>query len=40
MFPGDRPDWIFGSPGLTFSNFAIVASDASDHRPLVVTVSW
>ena len=39
MFPGDRPDWIFGSSDLTFSNFAIVASDASDHRPLVVTVS-
>lgn len=40
MFPGDRPDWILGSPDLTFSNFAIVASNASDHRLLVVTVSW
>ncbi|MDQ3209688.1 MAG: endonuclease/exonuclease/phosphatase family protein [Actinomycetota bacterium] len=39
-FPGDRPDWIFGSPDLTFSGFTIVNSDLSDHRPLVVTVRW
>ncbi len=39
-FPGDRPDWIFGSRAVTFTDFAIVQSDASDHRPLAVTVSW
>ena len=36
-FPGDRPDWIFGTPDLTFSAFSIVPDDASDHLPLVVT---
>jgi endonuclease/exonuclease/phosphatase family metal-dependent hydrolase len=36
-FPGDRPDWIFGSRDLTFSRFSIPPSTASDHLPLVVT---
>jgi endonuclease/exonuclease/phosphatase family metal-dependent hydrolase len=39
-FLGDRPDWVFGSPDLTFSDFTIVQSDLSDHRPLEVTVVW
>ncbi len=38
-FPGDRVDWIWVSPDLTPSAFAIVASTASDHLPLVVSVT-
>jgi endonuclease/exonuclease/phosphatase family metal-dependent hydrolase len=38
-FPGDRPDWIFGSPDLRFSGFLIGPISSSDHRPLAVTVS-
>jgi len=38
-FPGDRPDWIFGSPELSFSGFLIGPVSPSDHRPLVVTVT-
>jgi endonuclease/exonuclease/phosphatase family metal-dependent hydrolase len=38
-FPGDRPDWIFGASEVTFADFQIVRNEASDHLPLVVTVS-
>ena len=38
-FPGDRPDWIFGTSDVAFGDFSIVRSEASDHLPLVVTVS-
>jgi endonuclease/exonuclease/phosphatase family metal-dependent hydrolase len=38
-FPGDRVDWIWMSPDLTPLGFAIVASPASDHLPLVVSVT-
>jgi endonuclease/exonuclease/phosphatase family metal-dependent hydrolase len=34
-FPGDRPDWIFLTPDLACDTFAIGASDASDHLPLM-----
>lgn len=37
-FPGDRPDWIFGSPEVLFTEFRIDQSEASDHLPLAVTV--
>jgi endonuclease/exonuclease/phosphatase family metal-dependent hydrolase len=37
--PGDRPDWIFGSPDLVFSDFDIGRSSPSDHRPLTVAVT-
>lgn len=37
--PCDRPDWIFATPELELSAFEIVESPASDHLPLVVTVS-
>jgi endonuclease/exonuclease/phosphatase family metal-dependent hydrolase len=36
--PGDRVDWIFGRD-VTFGSFQIAPSVASDHLPLVVTVS-
>jgi endonuclease/exonuclease/phosphatase family metal-dependent hydrolase len=36
--PRSRIDWIFGSPDLTFSDFVIPQSKASDHLPVVVTV--
>jgi endonuclease/exonuclease/phosphatase family metal-dependent hydrolase len=37
--PDNRVDWIFGTPDLTFSDFAILDQvTASDHLPLVVTV--
>lgn len=38
-FPGDRVDWIFGTKDVAFSDFNIVAADASDHRPLEVTAT-
>lgn len=38
-FPGDRPDWIFLTPDLACDTFAIGASDASDHLPLVCVVA-
>jgi endonuclease/exonuclease/phosphatase family metal-dependent hydrolase len=37
--PCDRPDWIFATPDLALSDFVIVASPASDHLPVVVTVT-
>lgn len=38
--PDNRVDWIFGTPDLTFSDFAILTGvTTSDHFPLVVTVS-
>ncbi|MEW6060135.1 MAG: endonuclease/exonuclease/phosphatase family protein [Actinomycetota bacterium] len=39
-FPGDRPDWIFGTSDVAFDDFRIVRSEASDHLPLVVTISF
>ncbi|MGH3679350.1 MAG: endonuclease/exonuclease/phosphatase family protein, partial [Natronosporangium sp.] len=37
--PDNRVDWIFGTPDLRFSDFAILSQvTASDHFPLVVTV--
>ncbi|MEP6476581.1 MAG: endonuclease/exonuclease/phosphatase family protein [Actinomycetota bacterium] len=39
LFPGDRVDWLFTSPDLSIASFEIVASDASDHLPLVTTVA-
>jgi endonuclease/exonuclease/phosphatase family metal-dependent hydrolase len=38
-FPGDRVDWIWVSADLSPSGFAIVASPASDHLPVVVSVT-
>jgi endonuclease/exonuclease/phosphatase family metal-dependent hydrolase len=38
--PDNRVDWIFGTPDLTFSDFAILDQVTnSDHFPLVVTVA-
>lgn len=38
--PDNQVDWIFGTPDLTFSDFAIrSAVTQSDHYPLVVTVT-
>lgn len=37
--PTDRVDWIWGTPDLTFEEFEIPASEASDHLPLVTDVS-
>jgi endonuclease/exonuclease/phosphatase family metal-dependent hydrolase len=37
--PCDRPDWIFATPDLRLSGFEIVETPASDHLPLVVTVT-
>lgn len=38
--PDERIDWIFGTPDVTFSDFAILDQvTASDHLPLVVTVT-
>ena len=37
--PDNRVDWIFGTPDLEFSDFAILSGVTnSDHFPLVVTV--
>jgi endonuclease/exonuclease/phosphatase family metal-dependent hydrolase len=38
-FPGDRVNWIWGTTDLTFEEFEILASEASDHLPLVADVS-
>jgi endonuclease/exonuclease/phosphatase family metal-dependent hydrolase len=38
-FPRVRIDWILGSAGITFSDFSIPATTASDHLPLAVRVS-
>ncbi|MGZ4241848.1 MAG: endonuclease/exonuclease/phosphatase family protein [Actinomycetota bacterium] len=38
-FPGDRPDWIFGTANLTFSNFRIGPASVSDHLPLQVVAT-
>ncbi len=37
-YPRLRIDWILGSPDITFRDFAIPATTASDHLPLAVTV--
>ncbi len=37
-FRGDRVDWIFGTPDLSFASFVIGEHTTSDHRPLSVTV--
>jgi endonuclease/exonuclease/phosphatase family metal-dependent hydrolase len=38
--PDNRVDWIFGTPDLSFADFAILDQvTSSDHFPLVVTVS-
>ena len=37
--PDRRIDWIFGSPDVTFSDFEIPQTTASDHLPLAVTVT-
>jgi endonuclease/exonuclease/phosphatase family metal-dependent hydrolase len=38
--PDNRVDWIFGTPDLAFSDFAILTGvTSSDHFPLVVTVA-
>ena len=34
-FPGDRPDWIFGTEAVMFTDFQIGYSIASDHLPLI-----
>jgi endonuclease/exonuclease/phosphatase family metal-dependent hydrolase len=37
--PDNRVDWIFGTPDLVFSEFAILSDVVnSDHLPLVVTI--
>ncbi|MDB1087129.1 endonuclease/exonuclease/phosphatase family protein [Streptomyces sp. ACA25] len=36
--PGVRIDWIFGAEEVDFQRFRFLDSDASDHRPLTVTV--
>ena len=38
-FPRLRIDWIFGTPDVTFSDFGIPQTAASDHLPLAVTVT-
>ncbi|MDH4113787.1 MAG: endonuclease/exonuclease/phosphatase family protein [Actinomycetota bacterium] len=38
-FPGDRVDWIWTAGGISASSFTIVETDASDHLPLVVTLT-
>jgi hypothetical protein len=35
--PRERPDWIFGTPDVSFGDFAVPGSTASGNRPLVVT---
>jgi endonuclease/exonuclease/phosphatase family metal-dependent hydrolase len=38
--PTNRVDWIYGSPRIAFSDFAILSKvTASDHFPLIVTVT-
>jgi endonuclease/exonuclease/phosphatase family metal-dependent hydrolase len=37
--PSRRIDWIFGTPDLSFSDFVISQTTASDHLPLAVTVT-
>jgi endonuclease/exonuclease/phosphatase family metal-dependent hydrolase len=34
---GERVDWIFGTDDLTFSDYAVTRSRASDHYPVAVT---
>jgi endonuclease/exonuclease/phosphatase family metal-dependent hydrolase len=36
--PAHRVDWIFGTPDLSFTDFAVPRTTASDHFPLAVTV--
>ncbi|SDC56255.1 Metal-dependent hydrolase, endonuclease/exonuclease/phosphatase family [Sanguibacter gelidistatuariae] len=38
LVPDQRIDWVFGS-GVTFTNFAVLDTQESDHRPLVTTVT-
>ncbi|MDT0305354.1 endonuclease/exonuclease/phosphatase family protein [Streptomyces sp. DSM 44917] len=38
LAPPRRVDWILGAPGVSFGEFEILDSDASDHLPLAVTV--
>jgi endonuclease/exonuclease/phosphatase family metal-dependent hydrolase len=35
--PTQRPDWIFGTPDVSFGDFAVPGTTASNHRPLSVT---
>lgn len=35
--PQVRPDWIFGTPDVSFGGFAVPVTTASGNRPLVVT---
>ena len=37
--PVKRIDWIFGSPDIAFSDFTISSTTASDHLPVIVTVT-
>ncbi len=37
--PSRRIDWIFGTPDMSFSDFVISQTTASDHLPLAVTVT-
>jgi endonuclease/exonuclease/phosphatase family metal-dependent hydrolase len=37
--PEYRPDWIFGTDDVSFADFAMPHTRASDHYPLVTTVS-
>jgi endonuclease/exonuclease/phosphatase family metal-dependent hydrolase len=36
--PSRRVDWVFGTPDVSFSGFALPAAGVSDHLPLAVTV--
>jgi endonuclease/exonuclease/phosphatase family metal-dependent hydrolase len=36
----DRVDWIFGTTDISFSSFAVGRSEAADHLPLTVVVSF
>jgi len=36
--PRHRVDWIFGTPDLTFTSFALLDTTVSDHLPLTATV--
>lgn len=35
--PSQRPDWIFGTPDVSFGDFTVPGTTASNHRPLAVT---
>jgi hypothetical protein len=35
--PAQRPDWIFGTPDVSFDAFAVPGTTASGNRPLAVT---